>query len=53
MPNQSLSLLSNEILQARRARDAATTPEAFRLANIKVAAAFEAWRTIALKGKQS
>lgn len=49
MPVESLSRLSLAILTARRERDAAVTPETFRIANIRVAAAFEAWRTIARK----
>lgn len=49
--SQSLSRLSDLILSARLERDAAVTPESFRRANIRVTAAFEAWRTIALKGK--
>lgn len=54
MPN-SLAKLSNLILQTRRERDAAVTPEAFRAANIRVAAAFEAWNTVMnrVKGVQS
>ncbi len=52
MASQSLQKLSVNILEARRARDAAVTPEAFRMANLRVAAAFEAWKTIALKGAQ-
>jgi hypothetical protein len=43
----SLNKLSLNILEARRERDNAVTPEAFRIANIRVAAAFEAWRAIA------
>jgi hypothetical protein len=46
----ALSKLSMNILTARRERDNAVTPEAFRMANIRVAAAFEAWRTVAHKG---
>jgi len=49
----ALQKLSLEIYHARRARDEAVTPEAFRLANYRVAGAFEAWKAIALKGAQS
>lgn len=45
----ALSRLSLNILTARRERDAAVTPEAYRIANIRVSAAFEAWRTIATR----
>ena len=38
-----LQKLSLDILEARRERDTASTPEAFQAANLKVAAAFEAW----------
>ena len=47
----ALSKLSLEILQARRARDMASTPADMRLANIRVAAAFEAWRTVAQRNQ--